>query len=305
MRRKHKERLELEALLKDHRLSADTSREGQLLYRYECASERLMLRYVHELKQRHADPEFSGPLPRGMYFGAPGHWTDPLHQQTDSADENDEARLGDLCGDVHGVDAEDMPATAEEAAERDEATIETNSRPRRNEADEVSAPEVSVLRNEPNVVSAAAASVSRNERNELAGTATSDLRNEPNNVAAPAASVLRNEPNNVAAPAARVLRNEPNNVAAPAARVLRNEPNNVAAPAARVLRNEPNEPAAEEASALRNGPNALVAAAFGISRRDFGHGDAVAESRRKRKLRERNQRKAERAARARAAARAM
>ena len=137
--RKHKERLELEALLKDHRLSADTSREGQLLYRYECASERLMLRYVHELKQRHADPEFSGPLPRGMYFGAPGHWTDPLHQQTDSADENDEARLGDLCGDVHGVDAEDMPATAEEAAERDEATIETNSRPRRNEADEVSA----------------------------------------------------------------------------------------------------------------------------------------------------------------------
>ncbi len=239
---KHKERLELEALLKDHRLSADTSREGQLLYRYECASERLMLRYINELKQRHRDTEIRGDLPRGMYYCASRHWTEPLHQQTDSADLNDDASLDDLYKELDGADAEEVPSTDDATAGCDGALNEAPALAGRTEAEEVREPAESVLRNESDEPPAAASSV------------------------------------------------------------LRNEPNADSVGGANVLRNEPNADSVSGAGVLRREPNALIAAALGLSRQDAGHGDAVAESRRQRKLRERNRRNAERADEARAKA---
>ncbi len=254
---KHQERLELEALLKDHRLSADTSREGQLLYRYECASERLMLRYINELKQRHAGTEIRGDLPRGMYYGVSRPWTDPLHERTDSADENDGASLDDLYREFDRAGAEEITSTDDATAECDEAAIEAEAQAGRTEVDEV---------------------------------------------CESAASVLRNEANELPEAEARVLRNEPNELDAPEANGLRNESDEASIAEASVLRNEPNGLAARGTGGLRREPNALIAAALGLSRRDAGHGDAVVESRRRRKLRERNRRKAEQAARAKAGA---
>jgi hypothetical protein len=112
---------------------------------------------------------------------------------------------------------------------------------------------------------------------------------------------LRNEPNEAPATTTSVLRNEPN-AAGAAAGVLRNEPNDGVPRAASVLRNEPNDGVPWAASVLRNEPNGVPATIPAGTRPDEGHGNAVIESRRKRKLRERNQRNAERAAEARAKA---
>jgi hypothetical protein len=228
----NKGRAELEAVLEPHSSAVDTSREGELLHRYEGATEKLMLRYIDQLTNRRAEPAKCGEPMSSPYYCISRHWGAPLYPSIDSAEQNDCDDRIDQCERVDCIDDGEASCTALPTAQSADPRITTDARP---------------VRNEPNEDVAAAAS---------------------------AASVLRNEPNGV--------------YAASAASVLRNEPNGVhAASAASVLRNEP------------NGVHAAIPAG---TRPDGGHGNAVTESRRKRKLRERNRRNAERAAEAKAKA---
>ena len=92
------------------------------------------------------------------------------------------------------------------------------------------------------------------------------------------------------------VRNEPNGVSGPAeAPVLRNEPNGVGEPPVIQLRLSEMTAAVEQA--LASQPPPAISAG---QRRDRSHGNAVTESRGRRKRRERNRQNAERAAAARA-----
>jgi hypothetical protein len=166
----HKGREELEELLAQHTAAVDISREGELLRRYECASERLMLRYIDEIKTRHAEGAKSEEgMSSGRYYTSP-NWGAALYPSIDSPDQND-------CG--------DQSARCEDIDAADEGATRCTAEPTEEPADERVTTDARAVRNEPNEVIAAAAGVLRNEANGVAAaTAAGVLRNEANGVAA-------------------------------------------------------------------------------------------------------------------------